>query len=40
MTKSEKNKLEETRQELEKMLIIYECMGERSGINENQAVLS
>ena len=39
MTKSEKNKLEETRQELEKMLKIYECMNERSGINEKTSCI-
>ena len=39
MTKSEKSKLEETRRELEKMLIIYECMDERSGINEKSSCI-
>ena len=39
MTESEKTKLEETRQELEKMLEIYECMGDRSGINEKTSCI-
>ena len=39
MTKSEKNKLEETRQELEKMLEIYECLGDRNSINEKSSCI-
>ena len=39
MTESEKTKLEETRQELEKMLEIYEYMKDRSGINEKTSCI-
>ncbi len=39
MTKSEKNKLEETRQELKNMLEIYECLGDRNGINEKSSCI-
>ena len=39
MTKCEKNKLEETMHELKKMLEIYECLGDRNGINEKTSCI-
>lgn len=39
MTKSEKNKLEETMHELKKMLEIYECLGDRNGTNEKSSCI-
>ena len=39
MTKSEKNKLEVTMQELKNMLEIYECLGDRSSINEKTSCI-